>query len=207
MQRPSFPVSESSAGFLLLDAGMNPIFVNTVAAQILIYPHSIEEHPDLLSSKISSTLVNTQSWDSPALVNRFQSGRRMYLCRAFQVNSAADKDPHAALAVILERDSGRSMPLADLAERFHLTIREKEVIQCLMQGLTSKEIAGRMAISPNTVKAFLRLIMVKMGVSTRSGIVGKAYRVDSVPELQDLQRNQRNLPPPSLPQLDPSPSS
>jgi DNA-binding CsgD family transcriptional regulator len=31
-----------------------------------------------------------------------------------------------------------------------------------------------MNISPNTVKAFLRLIMVKMRVSTRSAIVGKA---------------------------------
>ena len=30
-----------------------------------------------------------------------------------------------------------------------------------------------MHISPNTVKAFLRLVMVKMDVSTRSGIIGK----------------------------------
>ena len=28
-------------------------------------------------------------------------------------------------------------------------------------------------ISPNTVKALLRVVMIKMGVSTRSGIVGK----------------------------------
>jgi DNA-binding CsgD family transcriptional regulator len=33
--------------------------------------------------------------------------------------------------------------------------------------------ADRMKISPNTVKSFLRLVMVKMGVSTRSGILGK----------------------------------
>jgi DNA-binding CsgD family transcriptional regulator len=42
-------------------------------------------------------------------------------------------------------------------------------------GLTSKEVATRMNISPNTVTAFLRLIMVKMGVTTRSGIVGKLF--------------------------------
>jgi DNA-binding CsgD family transcriptional regulator len=30
-----------------------------------------------------------------------------------------------------------------------------------------------MKISPNTVKAFIRLVMVKMSVSTRSGIIGK----------------------------------
>jgi len=46
-------------------------------------------------------------------------------------------------------------------------------VEFLLQGLTSKEIANRMGISPNTVKAFLRLVMVKMKVSTRSGIAGK----------------------------------
>jgi len=45
-------------------------------------------------------------------------------------------------------------------------------VQFLREGFTSKEIAQRMNISPNTVKAFIRLVMVKMGASTRSGIVG-----------------------------------
>jgi hypothetical protein len=49
-------------------------------------------------------------------------------------------------------------------------------VEFLLQGLTSKEIANRMNISVNTVKAFLRLIMVKMNVSTRSGIAGKVAR-------------------------------
>src|ERR1019366_5904497 len=40
-------------------------------------------------------------------------------------------------------------------------------------GLTSKELAMRMHISPNTVKAFLRLIMIKMEVATGSAIVAK----------------------------------
>ena len=43
----------------------------------------------------------------------------------------------------------------------------------MMQGLSSKEIATRMNVSPNTVKAFLRVVMIKMGVSSRSAIVGK----------------------------------
>ena len=48
----------------------------------------------------------------------------------------------------------------------------------LLEGLTSKQIAERMSISTNTVKAFLRLIMIKMDVSTRSGIVGKAVTIN-----------------------------
>jgi DNA-binding CsgD family transcriptional regulator len=65
------------------------------------------------------------------------------------------------------------MAVTELGEQFDLTARERETVEYLLQGLTSKEIAVRMQISPNTVKAFLRLVMVKMGVSTRSGIVGK----------------------------------
>jgi DNA-binding CsgD family transcriptional regulator len=63
--------------------------------------------------------------------------------------------------------------LHDLLLQFDLTPREQEAVMLLVEGLTSKEIAQRMKISPNTVKAFLRLVMVKMDVSTRSGIVGK----------------------------------
>src|ERR1700739_4262611 len=39
-----------------------------------------------------------------------------------------------------------------------------------------RESAGRMNISPNTVMAFIRMVMGKLGVSTRSGIVGIVFR-------------------------------
>jgi DNA-binding CsgD family transcriptional regulator len=76
-------------------------------------------------------------------------------------------------AVLLERGSSGIRAVAQVGQEFELTGREKETVQLLAQGLTSKEIAVRMDISPNTVKAFLRIVMVKMGVSTRSGILGK----------------------------------
>ena len=63
-----------------------------------------------------------------------------------------------------------------MSESFHLTEREREVVELLIQGLTNKEIAGRMNISPNTVRAFIRMVMGKLGVSTRSGIVGIVFR-------------------------------
>lgn len=169
---------EPSDGFLLFDSSMNPIFINPVGAQLINYPYKLENSGHFLLTKIRSSLLLKQSSGPPVLVSEFQSGRRSYLCRALRVESMAGKGPQFYLAVILERSVGRSIPPADLLDRFHLTPREKEVFQRLMQGLTSKEIAIRMGVSPNTVKAFLRLIMVKMGVSTRSGIIGKAYNKD-----------------------------
>jgi len=63
--------------------------------------------------------------------------------------------------------------LSQVSQRFNFTQREREVLEYLLQGLNSKAIANRMNISPNTVNAFLRLIMIKTGVSSRSAVVGK----------------------------------
>jgi len=76
----------------------------------------------------------------------------------------------------MERVQQGSLLVSAMGNQFHLTCREKEIVTLLSEGLTSKEIAGRMRISSNTVKAFLRQIMSKMGVSNRSGILGKALR-------------------------------
>ena len=76
------------------------------------------------------------------------------------------------IGVVVERATA-PVDMSEIAERYGLTHREALAVQFLVRGLTSKEIAARMGISPNTVKVFLRLAMVKTGVTTRSGIVGK----------------------------------
>ena len=91
------------------------------------------------------------------------------------MDAIAQGDAGCSLAIILERSSNGSIEIDQLSEKFHLSAREREVLPHLLNGLTTKEIASGMDISPNTVKVFLRMIMVKMGVSTRSGIVGKAF--------------------------------
>jgi DNA-binding NarL/FixJ family response regulator len=55
-----------------------------------------------------------------------------------------------------------------------LTEREREVLDLLVQGLTNKEIADRLVISPNTVKRHMKAIFEKLDVSTRAAAVGKA---------------------------------
>ncbi len=156
---------------------MNPILINAAAVRILAYPKRPVAQANLneyLLGRIRSTLISKEPWSESTLVSRFRSGRRQYVCRTFPLDAMAIGNPQISLAVILERTLGKPMSLVQLSERFHLTKREQEVAHFLLQGLTSKEIGIRMQISANTVKAFLRLIMIKMGVSTRSGVVGKA---------------------------------
>ena len=52
-----------------------------------------------------------------------------------------------------------------------LTGRETEVLRFLVQGLTNKEIAGRMEMSESTVKNALQQIFLKVHVRTRSQLV------------------------------------
>lgn len=179
MQNIMVKAPASSEGFLLLNSSMKLLFFNPTAAQILTYPQRIKTQPDLsvsLGSKLHSMLFSEPfATGAQPLVGTFQSGRRRYFCRAFQVNALPKGNSSTAVAVLLERGSEKAASIVEVLETFRLTTREREVFQYLSQGLTSKEVALQMGISSNTVKAFLRLIMVKMGVSTRSGILGKAF--------------------------------
>jgi DNA-binding CsgD family transcriptional regulator len=182
MRNFTIEANRSSDGFLLLDSHLNPLFLNHTAAQILIYPRELQRHKIAsghLAGTIRSMLVSKQPSGGSPLVPRFQSGRRQYLCRSFKVGAVQSGDSEPSVAVILERASTPPPAVAHCFEEYNLTTREQAVVLLLSQGLTSKEIGMRLDISPNTVKAFLRIIMVKMGVSTRSGIVGRALSSES----------------------------
>ena len=77
------------------------------------------------------------------------------------------------LALYMQKDSSVTDAIDVVAAQYHLTDREQEALKGIAIGLTSKEMADRMNISPNTVKSFLRIIMLKMGAATRTGIVSK----------------------------------
>jgi DNA-binding CsgD family transcriptional regulator len=167
----------SANGFLLLDSGLNLVAANYPALQILCYPSQadrIKQPSVFVTDRVRTTLVDHQHQGRLAFVKDFKSGKRRYMCKSFQVDCHGHPYPQLAFAVVLERNSAS---MEGGAEEFDLTQRERETVELLLQGFTSKEIANRMNISPNTVKAFLRLVMVKMKVSTRSGIAGKVSRL------------------------------
>ena len=58
-----------------------------------------------------------------------------------------------------------------------LTRRQKEVLSYLQQGLSNKQIAGKMNISEPTVKLHIHGLFHKLGVTNRTQIVLKASEV------------------------------
>jgi DNA-binding CsgD family transcriptional regulator len=162
-------------GVVIVDASLNVVAANVHAIQILTFPVGSEKarRPNILLREKISALIPRNGERELVNVREFLSGRRIYQCRSFVLNTKGSSSPSPAHVVVLERRASNNTALSEAHEKFGLTPREQETIQLLMEGLTSKEIAERMKISPSTVKAFLRLVMVKMSVSTRSGIVGK----------------------------------
>jgi DNA-binding CsgD family transcriptional regulator len=171
-------------GLIVVDASLGVISSNSEAVRILTFPDPPDKMQRLgasLAGKIRSMFVEKRP--PFRMVNEFRSAKRTYFCRSFPLqilehangsNSKHGSSPSPGwLLVMLERASNESVTIAELSERFGLTLREQETVKYLLEGLTSKEIAQRMEISPNTVKAFIRLVMVKLNVSTRSGIIGK----------------------------------
>jgi DNA-binding CsgD family transcriptional regulator len=159
-----------------MDAALKLLATNPEAVQILTYP----EHPEktrhlsnLLNQRIRSEIIDHRAPEAFGSAIELRSGRRTYVCRSFSLNPERSATPVPSMLLVMERRPQGTIPMAEVFDRFGVTRRERETILLLLQGLTSKEIAERMSISPNTVKAFLRLVMVKMGVSSRSGIIGK----------------------------------
>jgi DNA-binding CsgD family transcriptional regulator len=165
----------NTAGFVLVDSLFKPMFMNTEAVAILTYPNghrnerAVEKY---LCDKIRSLCSYRDGASESAFVKRVLLGRRSYHFWRFCVAPLSQNAGQFTTAIVLERNS-QSLDIEQVADGFSLSHREREVVQLLVQGLTTKEIAVRMGISPNTVKAFLRLVMVKTNVTTRSGVVGK----------------------------------
>jgi NarL family two-component system response regulator LiaR len=57
-----------------------------------------------------------------------------------------------------------------------LTEREREVLALMVEGLNNTQIAGRLTVSPSTIKSHVSNILSKLGVSSRTEAVTLALR-------------------------------
>jgi DNA-binding CsgD family transcriptional regulator len=167
-----------SVGVLLLDSQFRLVHHTVEAATILDYPRTPGERVPLdkvLPAIRSEMEGRTKGGAAP---REFTSGRRRYRCRAYVLDSNGRGGPRGdqlqpKFVVVLERVSPQSPDIARWCEAFQLTSRESQTVKLLLKGLTSKEIANQMRISPSTVKTFLKLVMTKVGASSRTGIAAK----------------------------------
>lgn len=180
----TIPLMSDELGLLLMDSSLNPISWNDDAIQILSYPEmpqGIKGLDVFLARTIQARLLNYQSPpSSPCFLTEFTSGRRRYRSWLFHLHRQllGPSEP-MVIELVLERNTPELPTLSLIAKQFNISRRERQTLEWLSQGLSSKEIADRMKISSHTVNSFIRTIMIKMGVSNRSGILGKLITTNS----------------------------
>ena len=72
---------------------------------------------------------------------------------------------------------------------FELTRQQRSLLRYLIEGLSNREIAEKMFLSPNTVKDYLDDIMERTGIHSRTALVGQASRLGIVVSEADRQNN------------------
>ncbi|HEV3012619.1 MAG TPA: helix-turn-helix transcriptional regulator, partial [Actinomycetota bacterium] len=75
-------------------------------------------------------------------------------------------------------------PLVTLA--YGLSEWEPQVTRLCMQGLSTRQMANALALSPHTVQDHLKSIFAKTGVRRRSELVGQIFLEHYVPRWEDL---------------------
>ncbi len=63
-----------------------------------------------------------------------------------------------------------------------LTPREVDVLKLAARGLSNKAIAGKLSVSENTVKYYVKKILQKLGVQNRTEAVARAVRMNLIHE-------------------------
>lgn len=136
------------------DIGVLPSAVYAVAARLRAVEQSGSSVPDVL----------------PRSRLRTRTGRWII------AHAARLTDPIRgnAIAVILE--PAQPAEIAPMIVRaYNLTERERDVVQQVIRGLSTNEIADLLSISANTVQDHLKVIFEKVGVHSRRELVGRVW--------------------------------
>ncbi len=67
-------------------------------------------------------------------------------------------------------------PSAPVPVSFDLTERERTILGLMVEGLTNRQIADRLTISPSTVKSHVSMILSKLNADTRTEAVARAVQ-------------------------------
>jgi DNA-binding CsgD family transcriptional regulator len=166
----------ASEGMIVVDLSLQPVALDRGGEAILNQLNeevSDKSSPFRLPPEILETLRAGAPSELTATTMRVCASDTQYSCRVFLMKPQNGTIGESLVAIHLKREKSVGEAVRGVGCAYHLTAREQEAVIGISMGLTSRQVADRMNISPNTVNAFLRLIMVKMGVTTRAGVVGK----------------------------------
>ena len=105
----------------------------------------------------------------------------------FHASRLSSKSTQAQIAVIFE--VARPVEIAPLiGQAYNLSKRESEIMQLVVRGLSTGEMAATFSISSNTVQDHLKAVFEKVGVRSRRELVGQLFAQHYQPRIA-LDRN------------------
>jgi DNA-binding NarL/FixJ family response regulator len=138
-----------------------------------LHPDANQDGYRLLATtqKLGIATIIVSGYAEPAVIERAYSEYQLFAClekQAFDRKTFRSTVDRARLL----RQAGSGLQA--------LTGREREVLALLARGMTNKEIANALVITPNTVKRHLKSLFAKLEVNTRSAASAIATRAGIV---------------------------
>jgi len=143
-------------------------------------------------------IVLSMYGDDSYVIEALRAGANAYVLKVSSSNDLlqavqdAINGKHYLSATLSERAIGNYMQkvTSSSKEPFDtLSVREREVMQMVVQGMTSSEIGKKLFISPRTVDIHRANIMRKLGLRTRIDLVQIAQRQGILPPEFEVNKN------------------
>jgi len=170
------PAATTQTGLILVDQALTMMALDRGAAAILNYrlERGIKPEPVyVLPEQILEAVRSHNFSDLACLKISLRIGISDYQCRGYLVQCREGFLPRPTVAFLVENRSSAIDAIDKVAIQYHLTRREQEALRGISMGLSSRDVAERMKISPSTLRTFLRLMKIKMGTTSRVGMVTK----------------------------------
>lgn len=186
------PLVEDAAfgpGLLILSEEMEPDAISTAAASWLGQLRELESSwMGPLPSVVYVVATRLRQLETatevvPDLMPRarvqLNSGRWL----AVQASRLTRSGGGRQIAVIMEL-AGQSEIAPLIISAYSLTERETEIAQLVLKGLSTKQIAAALFISPLTVQQHLKVIFDKVGVRSRRELVSQVFEQQYMPRIK-----------------------
>jgi DNA-binding CsgD family transcriptional regulator len=137
----------------------------------------------LLDKRMPAEIRSDREIGGPAscYLDLYQSWRRRYIVRGSVLSddpSPGSGDPangDCHYLFVLERAWSELPQLNAMFRKWQLNRREQEVVRLLLQDKTNQEIADTLNLSVHTVKTYLKMLMRKLGVASRAGVISSLF--------------------------------
>jgi len=128
----------------------------------------------------TQVIVLTSFKDGKLIKQALEAGAIGYLLKDVSADDLAQaiRSAHAGRATLSPEAAQSLVEAANLppAPGLDLTEREREVLALMIEGLNNTQIAGRLTVSPSTIKSHVSNILSKLGVASRTEAVTLALR-------------------------------